>query len=113
MQTWKPHSLAKPHEDQLDLSIGDKVRTTVDLPGVAEGTEGKVILANGFNWQRYRVRFEVDGRDTASSSATSTNETSNRSAAPPAAWRRPPSAPPERAERRKPVLNPGQARFRG
>ncbi len=65
MQTWKPHSLAKPHEDQLDLSIGDKVRTTVDLPGVPEGTEGKVILANGFNWQRYRVRFEVDGRDTA------------------------------------------------
>ena len=57
MQTWKPHSLAKPHEDQLDLSIGDKVRTTVDLPGVPEGTEGKVILANGFNWQRYRVRF--------------------------------------------------------
>jgi hypothetical protein len=22
------------------------------------GTEGKVILANGFNWQRYRVLFE-------------------------------------------------------
>jgi len=65
MQSWKPHSLAKPHEDQLDLSIGDKVRATVDLPGVPEGTEGKVILANGFNWQRYRVRFEVDGRDTA------------------------------------------------
>ena len=65
MQTWKPHSLAKPHEDQLDLRIGDKVRTIVDLPGVAEGTEGKVILANGFNWQRYRVRFEVPGRDTA------------------------------------------------
>ena len=21
------------------------------------GTEGKVILANGFNWQRYRVLF--------------------------------------------------------
>ena len=59
MQTWKPHSLAKPHEDQLDLSIGDKVRTTVDLPGVPEGTEGKVILANGFNWQCYRVCFEV------------------------------------------------------
>ena len=42
---------------QLDLRIGDKVRAIVDLPGVAEGTEGKVILANGFNWQRYRVRF--------------------------------------------------------
>ena len=65
MQTWKPHSLAKPYDDQLDLRIGDKVRTIVDLPGVAEGTEGKVILANGFNWQRYRVRFEVTGRDTA------------------------------------------------
>jgi hypothetical protein len=57
MQFWKPHSLAKPHEDQLDLRIGDKVKATIDLPGIAAGTEGKVILANGFNWQRYRVRF--------------------------------------------------------
>ena len=54
---WKPHSLAKPHADQLDLRLGDKVRATVDLEGVPEGTQGKVILANGFNWQRYRVRF--------------------------------------------------------
>ena len=57
MQFWKPHSLAKPHEDQLDLHVGDKVRATVNLPGVAEGAEGKVILANDFNWQRYRVLF--------------------------------------------------------
>jgi hypothetical protein len=57
MQFWKPHSLAKPHDGQLDLRVGDRVKTTVDLPGVAEGTEGKVILANGFNWQRYRVAF--------------------------------------------------------
>ena len=57
MQFWKPHSLAKPHEGQLDLRIGDKVQAIVDLPGIAEGTQGKVILANGFNWQRYRVRF--------------------------------------------------------
>lgn len=57
MQFWKPHSLAKPHEGQLDLRMGDRVRTIVDLPGVAEGSEGKVILANGFNWQRYRVLF--------------------------------------------------------
>ena len=57
MQFWKPHALAKPHEGQLDLRIGDQVRAIVDLPGVAEGTEGKVILANGFNWQRYRVLF--------------------------------------------------------
>ena len=54
---WKPHALAKPHEGQIDLRIGDKVRATVELSGVAAGTEGKVILANGFNWQRYRVLF--------------------------------------------------------
>jgi hypothetical protein len=57
MEFWKPHSLAKPHEGQLDLRLGDRVRAIVDLPGVAEDDEGKVILANGFNWQRYRVRF--------------------------------------------------------
>jgi hypothetical protein len=57
MPFWKPHALAKPHADQLDLSIGDRVRSTVDLPDVASGTEGKVILANGFNGQRYRVLF--------------------------------------------------------
>jgi hypothetical protein len=28
------------------------------MHGVPAGTEGKVILANGFNWQRYRVLFE-------------------------------------------------------
>jgi hypothetical protein len=58
MPTWKPHSLARPRPDQLDLRIGDKVTAKVDLPGVPEGTEGKVILANGFNWLRYRVRFD-------------------------------------------------------
>ena len=57
MQFWKPHSLAKPAADQLDLRMNDRVRAIVDLPDVAEGTEGKVILANGFNWQRYRVLF--------------------------------------------------------
>jgi len=57
MPTWKPHALAKPHTDQIDLRLGDKVMATVDLADVAAGTEGKVILANGFNWQRYRVLF--------------------------------------------------------
>ena len=57
MQFWKPHSLAKPAADQLDLRMNDRVRAIVDLPGVAEGAEGRVILANGFNWQRYRVLF--------------------------------------------------------
>ena len=58
MTTWKPHALAKPHANQLELRMGDRVRTIVDLPGVPAGSDGKVILANGFNWQRYRVFFD-------------------------------------------------------
>jgi hypothetical protein len=58
VQFWKPHALATPHAGQLDLKIGDRVRTTSDLRGAPAGTEGKVILANGFNWQRYRVLFD-------------------------------------------------------
>lgn len=54
---WKPHALATPHRNQVELDRGDHVRTTADLPGVPAGTEGRVILANGFNWLRYRVRF--------------------------------------------------------
>ncbi len=69
MTFWKPHALAKPHADQLMLKMGDRVESTVELQGVAVGTPGKVILANGFNWQRYRVYFangieigDLDGR---------------------------------------------------
>ena len=57
MTFWKPHALAKPHANQLDLRIGDRVVSTAELQGVPVGCEGKVILANGFNWQRYRVLF--------------------------------------------------------
>lgn len=57
MEYWKPHSLATPHADQLELKMGDKVRTITEMHGVPVGTEGKVILANGFQWQRYRVLF--------------------------------------------------------
>jgi len=57
MTFWKPHALAKPHANQLDLRIGDRVISTIELHGVPTGSEGKVILANGFNWQRYRVLF--------------------------------------------------------
>jgi hypothetical protein len=58
MLTWKPHSLARPRPDQLDLRPGDRVTAKVPLAGVPEGSAGKVMLANGFNWMRYRVRFE-------------------------------------------------------
>ena len=57
MTLWKPHALAIPHEGQINLRVGDKVVTTVDLDGAPAGTEGKIILANGFNWLRYRVQF--------------------------------------------------------
>ena len=58
MEQWKPHQLAAPHKGQLSLRMGDRVRSTADIHGVPIGTEGKVILANGFNWMRYRVLFE-------------------------------------------------------
>lgn len=67
VQIWKPHALSKPHDDQLDLKLGDRVRASVDLVDarggrdVPAGTEGRVILANGFNWQRYRVLFDNGG----------------------------------------------------
>jgi hypothetical protein len=66
---WKPHALAKPHADQLDLRIGDHVTANADLQDVPSGTRGRILLANGFNWQRYRVLFnngielgDLDGR---------------------------------------------------
>lgn len=58
MTTWKAHSLAHPAAVQLDVDRGDKVVATVDLVDVPAGTRGRVILANGFNWLRYRVRFD-------------------------------------------------------
>jgi hypothetical protein len=36
-----------------------RVRAAVDLPGVPQGTRGRVTLVNGFGpWIRYRVIFE-------------------------------------------------------
>lgn len=62
MTFWKPHALANPHKGQINLRNGDKVVTSVDVDGAPEGTEGKVILSNGFNWLRYRVQF-VNGSE--------------------------------------------------
>ncbi|MFM7124411.1 MAG: hypothetical protein ACKOE0_09310 [Actinomycetes bacterium] len=55
--SWKPHALATPHEGQINLKMGDTVSLIAEVDGLPVGTEGKVILANGFNWLRYRVRF--------------------------------------------------------
>lgn len=34
------------------------VKATMNLPGVPEGTVGKVKVINGFSWQRYWVFFD-------------------------------------------------------
>lgn len=80
MPLWKPHALANPHADQIDLRIGDKVVATTDLDGVPAGTAGKVILANGFNWQRYRVLFEngVELGDLDARQITATGRSAKR-----------------------------------
>ncbi len=36
----------------------DKVEAAVDLPGVPAGTPGKILVANGFAWNRYYVKFD-------------------------------------------------------
>ena len=64
MSMWKPHALATSQKTSLKLRRGARVRTTVDLPGVPSGSTGRVVLANGFNWRRYRVVFE-DGTEVA------------------------------------------------
>ena len=40
------------------LKRKQKVVATIDLPGVPEGTEGKICVANGIKWFRYWVDFD-------------------------------------------------------
>ncbi len=54
----------QPSSQQMQthtLKRGEKVRFVSDLPGLPQGTAGKVALANGFTWNRYWVRLQ-DGR---------------------------------------------------
>lgn len=45
--------------DAVDrLKERQKVAAAVDLPGVPAGTPGKVFVAYGISWPRYRVRFD-------------------------------------------------------
>jgi hypothetical protein len=41
-----------------ELSKGSKVVASKSLPGVPEGTTGKVKIENGFTWKRYWVQFD-------------------------------------------------------
>lgn len=52
-----------------EYSQKDRVEAAQDLPGVPEGTPGRVVLVSGLTWTRYRVHFDngtelnlLDGR---------------------------------------------------
>ncbi len=55
---WDPHKLADEPPPPIELSLGQRVRAKVDLRRVPAGTDGKVVLADGFAWRRYRVLFD-------------------------------------------------------
>jgi len=50
-----------PHE----FRRGETVKTLDPLPGVPQGTPGRVYLVDGFTWTRYRVLF-ANGVDVGS-----------------------------------------------
>jgi len=50
-----------PHE----FRRGETVKTLDPLPGVPQGTQGRVYLVDGFTWTRYRVLF-ANGIDVGS-----------------------------------------------
>ena len=41
-----------------EYSRKDRVVAAEDLPGVPEGTPGRVVMVGGLTWIRYRVRFD-------------------------------------------------------
>ena len=44
--------------DEVLFKQHGQVVAAHDLPGIAAGTPGKVLLINGLSWVRYRVLFE-------------------------------------------------------
>ncbi len=69
MREYAPHKYATEDFTGLMLKPHAKVVAHTDLPGVPAGTRGKVLLANGMSWRRYRVLFDngselghLDGR---------------------------------------------------
>jgi hypothetical protein len=56
---------AAPHE----FRRGETVKTLDPLPGVPQGTQGRVYLVDGFTWTRYRVLF-ANGIDVGSIDGT-------------------------------------------
>ncbi len=45
-------------QSPTDFVHKERVVATVDMPGIPEGTKGKVIHVDGFTWIRYWIRFD-------------------------------------------------------
>ena len=52
-----------------EFSAKDRIVAAQDLPGVPEGTPGRIVQVTGLSWIRYRVDFDngvernlIDGR---------------------------------------------------
>ncbi|MEY2452052.1 MAG: hypothetical protein QOD92_1626 [Acidimicrobiaceae bacterium] len=50
--------MAKKESTDPVLKPKERVVATVDMPGIPEGTTGRVILPEGLTWIRYWVRFD-------------------------------------------------------
>jgi hypothetical protein len=50
--------MARTKEQARELRRKERVVAAVGMPGVPEGTAGKVIIVEGFTWIRYWVRFD-------------------------------------------------------
>ena len=41
-----------------EFSRKDRVVAAQDMPGVPEGTPGRIVMVTGLSWIRYRVQFD-------------------------------------------------------
>lgn len=48
----------KTVEPETPFKRNEVVKSTIDLPGVPQGTTGKIKVVNGFTWTRYWVFFD-------------------------------------------------------
>jgi len=51
--------MAKTDTAPKGFKIADRVIVTRDLPGIAEGSRGRVRVVNGITWPRYWVEWET------------------------------------------------------
>jgi len=50
--------MAKPDPAPTALAARERVTLTRDIRGVAEGSSGRIKVANGLTWARYWVQFD-------------------------------------------------------